>query len=243
MVFIGRLFRLVAICATLAVLLAAVALVVSAEPVTPAQTAARATQPAAAPTVVQTVAGETDRLVAESKTTVRSAAPAPMAPAEQPGSNSAGAAQALAPAANDQPSAAASLPQIVHNSPIYDARSGLARKGKWIEIILSEQRLIAWEDGRMVLTTPVSTGTANTPTIRGVFRIYRKLPAQRMRGRDYDLPNVPYVMYFKASYAMHGAYWHNNFGQPMSHGCVNIPTGKAAWLYDWAPRGTVVVVH
>jgi lipoprotein-anchoring transpeptidase ErfK/SrfK len=50
-------------------------------------------------------------------------------------------------------------------------------------------------------------------------------------------------MYFKAGYAMHGTYWHDNFGQPMSHGCVNIPTGKAAWLYNWAPQGTVVVVH
>jgi len=95
----------------------------------------------------------------------------------------------------------------------------------------------------MVMTTLVSTGAQDTPTLRGVFRIYRKLDSQRMRGRDYDLPDVPYVMYFKGSYAMHGTYWHNNFGQPMSHGCVNIPTGKAAWLYDWAPQGTVVVVH
>lgn len=118
-----------------------------------------------------------------------------------------------------------------------------ARRGKWIEIILSQQRLVAWEDGRMVMSTPVSTGTRRTPTVRGTFRIYRKYAKQRMVGRDYDLPNVPYVMYFTGAYALHGTYWHSNFGQPMSHGCVNIPTGKAAWLYQWAPRGTTVVVH
>jgi lipoprotein-anchoring transpeptidase ErfK/SrfK len=117
------------------------------------------------------------------------------------------------------------------------------RRGKWIEVILSQQRLVAWEDGRMVMSTSVSTGTRRTPTVRGTFRIYRKYAKQRMVGRDYDLPNVPYVMYFTGAYAMHGTYWHSNFGQPMSHGCINLPTGKAAWLYQWAPHGTAVVVH
>jgi lipoprotein-anchoring transpeptidase ErfK/SrfK len=118
-----------------------------------------------------------------------------------------------------------------------------ARKGKWIEVILSEQRLVAWEDGRAVLTSSISSGTRRTPTVRGTFRIYRKYSRQRMRGPGYDLPNVPFVMYFKGAYALHGTYWHNNFGRPMSHGCVNLPTGKAGWLYEWAPRGTTVVVH
>jgi len=263
MVFIRKLFRLVAICAMLALLLAAIPLVVSAEPHAPAQTAAR---PIAAPASAQAVASETDRPVAESKADVHPSAPVLAVPAvstERPAGSSAGAVQAPVPPDNAQPIvaqpivaqpvvvqpvaaqpvAAASLPRAVHASPVYDVESVPARKGKWIEVILSEQRLIAWEDGRMVLTTPVSTGAADTPTIRGTFRIYRKLPAQRMRGRDYDLPNVPHVMYFKAGYAMHGTYWHDNFGQPMSHGCVNIPTGKAAWLYDWAPQGTLVVVH
>jgi lipoprotein-anchoring transpeptidase ErfK/SrfK len=117
------------------------------------------------------------------------------------------------------------------------------RRGKWIEIILSQQMLVAWEDGRMVMNTPVSTGTRKTPTVRGTFRVYKKYARQRMSGRDYDLPNVPYVMYFTGAYALHGTYWHTNFGQPMSHGCVNMPTGRAAWLYNWAPRGTTVVVH
>ncbi|BCX02079.1 MAG: hypothetical protein KatS3mg053_0017 [Candidatus Roseilinea sp.] len=119
-----------------------------------------------------------------------------------------------------------------------------ARRGKWIEVVIAEQRLTAWENGRAVMSTPVSTGTRRTPTPRGTFRIYGKYAKQRMRGPDYDLPNVPYVMYFRqGGYALHGAYWHTRFGRPMSHGCVNLPIRAAAWLYHWAPRGTIVVIR
>jgi lipoprotein-anchoring transpeptidase ErfK/SrfK len=123
-------------------------------------------------------------------------------------------------------------------------RGNPARQGKWVEVLLEEQRLVAWDDGRMVRSVLVSTGTRKTPTPRGTFRIYRKYDKQRMSGPGYDLPNVPWVMYFRrGGYALHGTYWHNNFGRPMSHGCVNLPIGEAAWLYQWAPNGTVVVVR
>lgn len=59
----------------------------------------------------------------------------------------------------------------------------------------------------------------------------------------YNLPNVPNDMYFYQSYAIHGAYWHNNFGRPMSNGCVNVPLAMAKTLYDWAPKGTKVEVY
>jgi lipoprotein-anchoring transpeptidase ErfK/SrfK len=117
------------------------------------------------------------------------------------------------------------------------------RNGKWIEVVLSQQRLNAWDNGTLVMSTAISSGTRNHPTVRGTFRIYRKYRSARMRGPGYDLPHVPYVMYFKGSYGLHGTYWHSNFGTPMSHGCVNLPTGRAAWLFTWAPSGTVVVVH
>jgi lipoprotein-anchoring transpeptidase ErfK/SrfK len=64
-----------------------------------------------------------------------------------------------------------------------------------------------------------------------------------MRGRNYNVPNVPYVMYYSGGYALHGAYWHNRFGTPVSHGCVNLRTASARWLYNWAPVGTPVVVR
>jgi lipoprotein-anchoring transpeptidase ErfK/SrfK len=121
------------------------------------------------------------------------------------------------------------------------------RAAKWILIDLSDQRLMAYQGNKTIYTWRVSTGIIRYPTVVGTFRVYAKLPKQRMqggRGADYyNLPNVPDVMYFHRGYAIHGAYWHNNFGRPMSHGCVNMPLAAAAWLYDWAPMGTAVVVR
>jgi lipoprotein-anchoring transpeptidase ErfK/SrfK len=64
-----------------------------------------------------------------------------------------------------------------------------------------------------------------------------------MAGPGYYLPNVPYVMYFYEGYGLHGTYWHNNFGHPMSHGCVNFTIEDAGWLFDFASVGTVVNLH
>jgi lipoprotein-anchoring transpeptidase ErfK/SrfK len=62
-------------------------------------------------------------------------------------------------------------------------------------------------------------------------------------GEYYNVPDVPNVMYFtNQGHALHGAYWHNNFGNPMSHGCVNLPLDVAAWMYDWAPMGMRVTI-
>jgi len=115
--------------------------------------------------------------------------------------------------------------------------------GRWIDISIARQRLTAYQGKRRVFTAIVSTGVPRTPTVLGRFAIRRKLRSQRMRGPGYDLPNVPWVMYFYGAYAIHGTYWHNNFGRPMSHGCVNMRVGDARWLYQWASLGTPVVVH
>jgi lipoprotein-anchoring transpeptidase ErfK/SrfK len=64
-----------------------------------------------------------------------------------------------------------------------------------------------------------------------------------MTGPGYDLEGVPFSMFFYKGYAIHGTYWHNNFGTPMSHGCVNMNTDDAAWIYDNAPVGTYIMVH
>jgi lipoprotein-anchoring transpeptidase ErfK/SrfK len=115
--------------------------------------------------------------------------------------------------------------------------------GKWIEVDLSAQRLYAHENGQTVLSAIVSTGLRRTPTVTGRFRIQTKYRAVDMSGPGYYLRNVPYAMFFYRGYAIHGTYWHSNFGQPMSHGCVNMRTPEAQWLYSWAPLGTLVVVH
>ncbi len=114
---------------------------------------------------------------------------------------------------------------------------------RWIDIDLSAQRLYAYEGDTVVASFVVSTGTAQYPTVTGRFRIYVKYVSANMSGPGYYLPNVPYTMYFYQGYGIHGTYWHNNFGTPMSHGCVNMRTGDAAWLFDWASVGTPVVVH
>lgn len=115
--------------------------------------------------------------------------------------------------------------------------------GKQIVVVLSEQRVYAYENGVLVRSTLASTGLPAYPTVVGTFSIYLKYPSQLMYGPDYYLPNVPYVMYFYKGYSLHGTYWHSNFGRPMSHGCVNLPTSEAAWFYNWAPLGTTVVVR
>jgi len=108
---------------------------------------------------------------------------------------------------------------------------------------LSEQRLYAYEGDTLVRTTLISSGLSRYPTVTGTFYIYLRYTSARMRGPGYDLRNVPYVMYFHKSYGLHGTYWHNNFGTPMSHGCVNMPTSEAEWAYNWSTYGTPVIVQ
>lgn len=118
---------------------------------------------------------------------------------------------------------------------------------RWILVDLSDQTVTAYQGVQPVFSTLASTGLPGTPTVQGEFNIYVKYEATRMiggHGRDYyDLPNVPHTMYFYEGYALHGAYWHNNFGYPMSHGCVNLSLPDAKQFYDWATVGTRVVVQ
>ena len=90
---------------------------------------------------------------------------------------------------------------------------------------------------------PWTVGLPRTPTVQGRFKVYVKYRSTTMSGPGYNWPGVPYTMYFHKGYGLHGAYWHNNFGHPMSHGCVNLRTADAQWLFNWAPVGTVVNIH
>ncbi len=137
-------------------------------------------------------------------------------------------------------------PEPTPDSPALNGTGGPSLEGigegKQIVVVLHEQQTYVYEDGNLVRQFVVSTGLPGTPTVTGDFSIYLKLTAQEMVGPDYDLPNVPWVMYFYQGYSLHGTYWHNNFGHPMSHGCVNMRTPEAEWLYGWAPIGTPVHV-
>lgn len=114
-----------------------------------------------------------------------------------------------------------------------------AGEEKWIEVSLDEQRLRAWEGNKLIIEFPISSGLW-APTPKGTFTIWHKTRNQTMSGGSkelgtyYNLPNVPNNMFFYKGYAIHGAYWHNNFGHPMSHGCVNSPLASVAQLFEWA---------
>jgi lipoprotein-anchoring transpeptidase ErfK/SrfK len=118
---------------------------------------------------------------------------------------------------------------------------------RWIDVNLTTQTLTAYEGDTAVLSSLISSGMWQFPTVTGQFRTWIKYESQNMTGYhlgyNYSLDDVPHVMYFFKDYAIHGAYWHNNFGTPMSHGCVNVNLADAEWLYNWAPLGTLVNVH
>ena len=120
---------------------------------------------------------------------------------------------------------------------------GVTAGDRWIDINLTKQRIYTYRGKNLINTFITSTGTWQYPTVTGQFKIYVKYRYADMAGPGYFLPNVPYVMYFYKGYGIHGTYWHNNFGTPMSHGCVNLRTQDAGWVYNWASIGTVVRIH
>ena len=144
-----------------------------------------------------------------------------------------------------------------------------ARQGKkWVDVSILRQTLVAYEGRRPVFVTLVSTGADGIAdhddthaTIQGTFLIHAKHVSVTMdgdeAGDEFDLRDVPYVQYFTEGYALHGAYWHDDFGKPRSHGCVNLAPKDAAWLFGWTDpqvpkgwhaalslkKGTTVYIH
>lgn len=121
---------------------------------------------------------------------------------------------------------------------------------KKIIIKISEGLLYAYDGKELFMKEPVSVGLDITPTPKGTFKVYIKNPSRYMQGpiqditdQKYDLPGVPWNLYFTEQGAViHGAYWHNHFGEPWSHGCVNLSPEIAKRLYNWADLGTAVLV-
>jgi lipoprotein-anchoring transpeptidase ErfK/SrfK len=148
-------------------------------------------------------------------------------------------------------STAPALP-VAANEELIAIMNDLAQSDeKWVEVELSSQTLIAWEGDNPVLSVPISSGRYPDETLTGVFNIQLKFDTARMQNEvekteaedQYDIPDVPYVMYYDGSYALHGAYWHDSFGYAVSRGCVNMSVDDAAWLFNWSYVGTPVVVH
>lgn len=141
------------------------------------------------------------------------------------------------------PPALASLQQ---KRGVLGVTTGSAEEEKRIEVDLTHQKVYAYEGNTKVYEFIISSGKwGRTPT--GEFRIWTKVKSQLMKGGDpalhtyYYLPNVPWVMFFyndqiakMRGFSFHGTYWHDNFGTPMSHGCINMRSSEAKLLYDWA---------
>ncbi len=134
-------------------------------------------------------------------------------------------------------------PEVADTLPVNAASNDL-----WIDVNLSEQYLIVYTASTDLAETYVSTGRPGFDTPTGTFYINSMLDSQTMEGvlggEYYNVPDVPYVMYFTdMGHALHGTYWHSNFGETMSHGCINLPMDFAAWLYSIAYVGVPVVIH
>ena len=133
--------------------------------------------------------------------------------------------------------------------PVTETAPVITTLARTIEVNLTQQQAYLHENGAVVDSWPISSGKEGFASSTGNFRITAKLTSQHMGNRDltkepfYFTENVPWVMYYNGDEALHGAYWHNNFGNVMSHGCINMPVGAAEFAYAWAPMGTEVWVH
>ncbi len=122
---------------------------------------------------------------------------------------------------------------------------GTGAAERWVDVDTRRQILVAYEGARAVMATLVSTGRSGARTAHGVHRVWVKLATSDMSNMDtdqmdtttsvYSVQRVPWVMYFHGDQALHGAYWHDQYGTARSHGCVNLPPRVAQWLFDWAP--------
>lgn len=123
---------------------------------------------------------------------------------------------------------------------------------KWIDVNLTTLEVRAYVGDKVAIgPIPALVGYPVTPTVQGTFKVWLKVADQRMTGFNVDgsrfnLPHVPWILYFHGDYALHGAWWYHRFGNAAfggTHGCVNLPIPSAKELFEWAPVGTVVVTH
>jgi lipoprotein-anchoring transpeptidase ErfK/SrfK len=132
--------------------------------------------------------------------------------------------------------------------PVVEIAQNVPSGEVWIDINLSTEYMTVYQGNTVLMETYISSGKPGFETPPGTFFINTKLPEQDMEGviggEYYNVPSVPDVMYFTdVGHAIHGAYWHNNFGVPMSHGCINVPMGLSTSLYNYASVGTRVEIH
>ena len=161
------------------------------------------------------------------------------------------AAELAAPVPTD-PTATASAagwPRTTAETTLAPRSSNPASSGHWVDVNISKQKVTAYNGSTPIKTVWTSTGTRRHPTVVGTFRVWIKLRSTTMSGGSYRagdhyrLAGVPYVMFFYRGYALHGTYWHRNFGRTMSPGCVNLTIADSAWFYNFGFVGMPVRTH
>ena len=153
------------------------------------------------------------------------------------------------PATADSTGATPGWPKTTAETTLADISANPASSGHWVDVNISRQQVTAYDGSTPIKTVLVSTGTRRHPTVVGTFHVWLMLRSTTMsggsyaRGDHYHLRGVPNVMYFYRGYALHGTYWHHNFGHPMSHGCVNLTIDDSAWFYEFGFMGMTVRTH
>ncbi|TDN87700.1 L,D-transpeptidase family protein [Microbacterium sp. BK668] len=199
--------------------------------------------------MVDGLAGAVNRAPVDSTTIVNSSGRVLSTPTEGVVGRELGATDGIAKSFAEQIGAG----NAAYALPVTEVPFTTTSLARMLEVDLSEQRLYVKENGNVVDSWPISSGTGSTPTYTGRYTIGYKTSVQTMNGYDrdaagnitgtYSTPNVRWPMYFNGGQAFHGVYWHNNFGRTMSHGCVGMPEWRAQWIYNWAPSGTDVYIH
>ncbi|MDX1993346.1 MAG: L,D-transpeptidase [bacterium] len=119
------------------------------------------------------------------------------------------------------------------------ARPTAVDSERWVGVDLAQQVLIAYEGERAVFAALISSGMAELPTHPGIFRVFHRQRVQTLGWGSpgelysYTVEDVPHILYFNGDQGLHAAYWHDDFGTPRSHGCVNLSLTDAAWVYDF----------
>jgi lipoprotein-anchoring transpeptidase ErfK/SrfK len=134
-------------------------------------------------------------------------------------------------------------------TPLDTIPDSIKKQPKKIDVNLSTQTLSYYYGDYLVGTIKISSGIAQLPTPTGTFHVLAKIPVKNYAGRNpngthYYLPNTKWNLRFSVrGYYIHGAYWHNNFGHPMSHGCINVSYQDMPQLYEFASAGTLITIH
>jgi hypothetical protein len=153
------------------------------------------------------------------------------------------------PGTTDATASAAGWPRTTAETTLAAPSAHPASSGHWVDVNISRQQVTAYNGSTPIKTVWTSTGTRRHPTVVGTFHVWLRLRSTTMSGGSYragdhyHLPGVPWVQYFYRGYALHGTYWHHNFGHPMSHGCVNLTTDDSAWFYNFGFLGMAVRTH